>query len=602
MWLVDQGGKGKSMAQIKDEYYEWRDETAYHEIPANNKIGRRNKLCDIIDRGGPTAHLQFTAAEQEEIVDAGNEAAEEVAAITLQRSVRGFLGRKIVRKRRAALKISDAIMSRLRKLVGVSFKKMGDAVASEKEAREKFKGLASSKMKLRVDQILKAATDDRKKREARDKLANLAKKAYGPLLAKTALKENAIDKIKDLASRVATTASIKQMGKALLVLNEIGMQRRAPCEMNEEAYSMLERNFSIDRSQFDSDFDVCTYLKVAMKLPKNIRVENVIGHGQAALVLSCSRGNEKLVSRLNVLGEENETLINRGRYGGAWNMTSEVDFIIGYDVQKQVYDRMMTIPNITRYNVLVPKPEDKFTTSFGPVTRGGRIVGPPRKVGVTIMEIAGQYTFDHFIRNYGPAQLRTSQQFYDKMLNDMMYDLGKVIRKLNDNGVYHGDCHLDNLMISPSRSGGKPKLYIIDFERTLLFDRISLEEVPKVVRFYDIKFLLASVWKLRKKNYDGSGPVLTVPRATKLVIELQKGYMSDGDIVHDGFTYKKTPNQHSELFRTRYWGDLEPRGKEPRVGTAEWNEWRFSHIYEEFSTVLTMCHERKRIAIRNLRR
>ena len=89
MWLRDNGGQGKTMQELKDTYYPWRDDN-YQGLPANNKVGRQNKMCDIVAAGGPAAFIEFNQQQINNAINAANQATDAANARAYNCPITGY--------------------------------------------------------------------------------------------------------------------------------------------------------------------------------------------------------------------------------------------------------------------------------------------------------------------------------------------------------------------------------------------------------------------------------------------------------------------------------------------------------------------------------
>jgi len=82
-------------------------------------------------------------------------------------------------------------------------------------------------------------------------------------------------------------------------------------------------------------------------------------------------------------------------------------------------------------------------------------------------------------------------EFVQKSKKSIIFALVKLIRNMHDAGIYHADLHLKNILLKKD-SNGKFSAYIIDLDKSVFLDRLSIDQ-----RIKNLLRLDRSVVKLR---------------------------------------------------------------------------------------------------------
>jgi hypothetical protein len=614
LWLRDNGGKGMTMQNMKDTYYPWRDDT-YQGIPANNKVARQNKMCDVIDIGGPTAYVEHNAQQIQEAAEAAVEAAEvdrDAAATAFQRVVRGMLGRAraqrimaardvqiaaaeaaaiaaaeaaasaaIRRKMEGAEQIKESMLILMRKRFDMTMKKMKDAVLQEKLAAKTFVGLSTQLLtKSKIDALKKAA-----KKYSSEKKFKEVLKSFG----KEKLKAKNIDAARSEAQKIIAKERLREtmriVGKTALTeyrhgeakswnaaktakyIQEIAAQETFPCSVEEYHYNDLKTVIPI--KQRKPQYDICTCIKRALNLPDAERITRVVGRGQGALCFQSKIADEVHVTRLNLISSPNVPRSHPtrqpaiyyagGRQAQHWNTMPEHEFILGINSHRQMYNAVMNNTN-PLMDLKIPKVIQCYMMQFeAPLDANGLVTGPPRRVGITIMENAGILTLSKVIE--GKFNKR---DFPAINVKNVLTMVGRYMRYFRELGIVHGDAHDGNWIVK--RNDTSPTgvdISLIDFDRTCRFQPNS---VPDGLKFYDIQLCLANIYNRKR--------MLGEAKCYDYLQCVYKGYVNY-------FSNSLTPLRHVEsqprvrsgwrvvVLEHKYFGPIRPEGVLPAGATQQ---------------------------------
>jgi hypothetical protein len=221
--------------------------------------------------------------------------------------------------------------------------------------------------------------------------------------------------------------------------------------------------------------------------------------------------------------------------------------------------------------------------------QGIREIAPARLVGVTKMDFVGQYSLKDIIHHKGPPWIANRDSAL-RNLQNLVYDIGRGLRVLNDAGIIHGDCHTTNWLIGRNdmNSSHGCRVYLIDFDRTLIFGTdprtgfFKIEEKlnPSLLIRSDVRSFLDSIYYTT--SWYGFYPVTEKEFSRNLMMHFHKGYCNKNAGPLRKFAGQTQPNNNPKIaiFDDAYWGPVAPTDPMPPNDStrAEQWKWRWSHM------------------------
>jgi tRNA A-37 threonylcarbamoyl transferase component Bud32 len=108
-----------------------------------------------------------------------------------------------------------------------------------------------------------------------------------------------------------------------------------------------------------------------------------------------------------------------------------------------------------------------------------RVIGPLYKSTLISKEISGALDLIHYLKIL--KQRSVSERLKAKA--GLAKAVAVMVRKMHDQGIYHADLHLKNILVQ-EKSGGDFSVYLIDFDKSEIWDRLSFKKrIKNLMRF-----------------------------------------------------------------------------------------------------------------------
>lgn len=105
---------------------------------------------------------------------------------------------------------------------------------------------------------------------------------------------------------------------------------------------------------------------------------------------------------------------------------------------------------------------------------------------------------------------KSSLEYLQRTKKSIMSALVRSIRKMHDAGIYHADLHLKNILVKKDSNGGF-QVYIIDLDKSVIFDKLDVDQrIKNLLRldrsFEKLRWLLTGTTD-KFQRYTGGGEI-----------------------------------------------------------------------------------------------
>jgi tRNA A-37 threonylcarbamoyl transferase component Bud32 len=213
--------------------------------------------------------------------------------------------------------------------------------------------------------------------------------------------------------------------------------------------------------------------------------ERLIGQGIERLEELIARAGVKrhfdgrsLLTSVEVKGAQGERMVIRSYFHGGWYGKINRDLFLG---KLRPLRELIISEEASQRGI-------QTTTILAALSQ--RIIGPFYKGTLISREVSGALDLIRYLQELKvrPASERL------RVKTGLIKAVAAMVRKMHDQGIYHADLHLKNVLIQ-EKSEGDFTVYLIDFDKSEILDSITLRDrIKNLMRFN------RSVEKLKRKG------------------------------------------------------------------------------------------------------
>jgi len=202
--------------------------------------------------------------------------------------------------------------------------------------------------------------------------------------------------------------------------------------------------------------------------------EKLLGQGIERLEELIARAEGKrhfdgrsLLTSVQIKDGQGERMVIRSYFHGGWYGKINKDLFLGgvRPLRELIVSEEASRRGISTITILAALSE----RIFGPFYRGKLIS----------KEISGAVDLIHYLQ--GLKERPASERW--KLKTVLIKGIAAMVRKMHDQGIYHADLHLKNVLIQ-EKSEGDFTVYLIDFDKSEIRDKIALKDrIKNLMRF-----------------------------------------------------------------------------------------------------------------------